>query len=147
MAPRRKSRPVSRAAKIRHQLALDAANVMLRIVGRQHEMVGLFSRLRDRSPMLEAIRTSFLTITFSDLAQLEVAEQKAVNKFYELLDELRWYLQYTEDMPTQVLLKVAVFVGRLETSHRHLTLAIGPSTADGAPVVEAEVVGKRRVSS
>ena len=109
-------------------------------------MVSLFSRLRDRSPMLEAIGSSFSSITFSDLATLEPVEQTAVNQFYELLDELRWYLQYTEDMPTQVLLKVAVFVGRLETSHRQLTLVIGPASADGAPVVEAEVVGKRRGS-
>ena len=145
MASRRKSRP-SRATQIRHQLALDAANVLTRIVSRQHEMVGLFSRLRDRSPMLEAIRSSFVTITFSDLAELSVVEQKSVNAFYELLDELRWYLQYTEDMPTQVLLKVATYVGKLQTSHRELIVVIGPASADGAPVVEAQVVGKRRVS-
>jgi hypothetical protein len=145
MASRRKSRP-SRATQIRHQLALDAANVLTRIVGRQHEMVALFSRLRDRSPMLEAIRSSFLTITFSDLAELSVVEQKSVNAFYELLDELRWYLQYTEDMPTQVLLKVATYVGKLQTSHRELSVVIGPASADGSPVVEAQVVGKRRVS-
>ena len=145
MASRRKPKP-SRATQSRHQLALDAANVLTRIVSRQHEMVGLFSRLRDRSPMLEAIRSSFLTITFSDLAELSVVEQKSVNAFYELLDELRWYLQYTEDMPTQVLLKIATFVGKLETSHRALSLVIGPASADGAPVVEAEVIGTRRVS-
>ena len=139
MASRRKPKP-SRAIQIRHQLALDAANVVTRIVSRQHEMVGLFSRLRDRSPMLEAIRSSFLTITFSDLAELAPIEQKAVNAFYELLDELRWYLQYTEDMPTQVLQKVAIYVGRLETGHRQLVAAIGPPTADGVAVVEARVV-------
>lgn len=146
MASRRKPKP-SRATQIRHQLALDAANVLTRIVSRQHEMVGLFSRLRDRSPMLEAIRSSFLTITFSDLAELSVVEQKSVNAFYELLDELRWYLQYTEDMPTQVLLKVATFVGKLQTSHRQLVVVIGPASAEGAAVVEAVVVSKRRVSS
>lgn len=144
-AARRKSKP-SRATQIRHQLALDAANVLTRIVGRQHEMVVLFSRLRDRSPMLEAIRSSFLTINFSDLAELAPFEQTAVNAFYELLDDLRWYLQYTEDMPTQVLLKVATFVGKLQTSHRELVVVIGPASADGSPVVEAEVVSKRRVS-
>jgi hypothetical protein len=147
MAPRRKPRAVTRAAHVRHLLALDAANVMKRIVTRQHEMVALFSRLRDRAPMLEAIRSWYLTITFSDLAELEPLEQTTVSRFYELLDELRWYLQYTEDMPTQVLLKVATFIGRLETGHRQLVVAIGPASADGAPVVEAQVVSKRRVSS
>ena len=147
MAPRRKSKPADdRATHVRHLLAVDAANVIGRLVSRQQEMVALFSRRRDRTPMMDAVRSWFLSITFSELSVLPPAEQKAVSLFYELLDELRWYLQYTEDMPTQVLLKIATFVGKLETSHRALSLVIGPASADGAPVVEAEVIGKRRVS-
>lgn len=140
--PRRKptARESDRTVHVRHLLALDAANVVQRLVARQHEMVALFSRKRDRTPMMEAVRSVFLTITFGELSLLTPAEQKAVALFYELLDELRWYLQYTEDMPTQVLTKVGLYVGRLETSHRDLVAAIGPSTADGVAVVEARVV-------
>lgn len=141
VAPRRKSsKAVDRATHVRHLLAVDAANVIARLVVRQHEMVALFSRRRDRTAMMEAVRSWFLSITFGELAQLEPAEQKSVSLFYELLDELRWYLQYTEDMPTQVLQKVALYVGRLETSHRQLVAAIGPPSADGVAVVEARVV-------
>ncbi len=140
--PRRKppARDHDRSVHVRHLLALDAANVVQRLLARQHEMVALFSRKRDRTPMMEAVRSVFLTITFGELALLSPAEQKAVGLFYEMLDELRWYLQYTEDMPTQVLTKVALYVGRLETSHRDLVAAIGPPTADGVAVVEARVV-------
>jgi hypothetical protein len=141
MAPRRSA---GRSARIRHLLALDAANVVGRLASRQHEMVALFSRLRDRSPMLEAIRSCFPSIAFSELATLAIGEQKAVNAFYELLDELRWYLQYTEEMPTQVQLKVGTYVGRLEACHRALSLVIGPVSADGAAVVEAQVVARRK---
>ncbi|MBS1153463.1 MAG: hypothetical protein H6Q89_5161 [Myxococcaceae bacterium] len=141
MAPRKKSKAVDeRATHVRHLLAVDAANVIERLVTRQQEMVALFSRRRDRTPMLEAVRSWFLSITFAELSLLPPAEQKAVSLFYELLDELRWYLQYTEDMPTQVLQKVALYVGRLETCHRQLVAAIGPSSADGVAVVEARVV-------
>lgn len=141
--PRRKPaapRENDRTVHVRHLLALDAANVVQRLVARQHEMVALFSRKRDRTPMMEAVRSVYASITFGELALLTPAEQKAVALFYELLDELRWYLQYTEDMPTQVLTKVALFVGRLETSHRDLVAAIGPSSADGVAVVEARVL-------
>jgi hypothetical protein len=50
-------------------------------------------------------------------------------------------------MPTQVLLKVSTYVGKLQACHRQLEVVIGPASSDGEPVVEAEVVGKRRVSS
>ena len=142
MAPRKKTAGPERPAHVRHLLAVDAANVVRRILARQEEMVALFSRRRDRTPMMEAVRSWFLSITFGELALLEPAEQKAVSQFYELLDELRWYLQYTEDMPTQVLQKVALYIGRLETSHRKLVAAIGPPSADGVAVVEARVVRK-----
>lgn len=140
MAPRRKRKTPDPSPRVRHLLAVDAANVMQRIITRQNEMVALFSRRRDRTPMMEAVRSWFLSITFGELALLEPAEQKAVSLFYELLDELRWYLQYTEDMPTQVLQKVGIYVGRLETTHRQLVAAIGPASADGIAVVEARVV-------
>ncbi len=140
MARRKTKVADERAPQVRHLLAIDAANVIQRLVSRQHEMVALFSRRRDRTPMTEAVRSWFLTINFAELVVLPAAEQKAVSLFYELLDELRWYLHYTEDMPTQVQTKVGIYVGRLEASHRQLVAAIGPPSADGVAVVEARVV-------
>ena len=137
MARRKTKVADERAPQVRHLLAIDAANVIQRLVSRQHEMV---SRRRDRTPMTEAVRSWFLTINFAELVVLPAAEQKAVSLFYELLDELRWYLHYTEDMPTQVQTKVGIYVGRLEASHRQLVAAIGPPSADGVAVVEARVV-------
>lgn len=142
MPPRRKPQK-DPAVPVRHLIALDAANVVARLVARQQEMVALFSRKRDRTPMMEAVRSVFASITFGELARLEPIEQRAVSAFYELLDELRWYLQYTEDMPTQVLTKVGLFVGRLEAAHRTLVVAIGPASSDGVAVVEAKVVASR----
>ncbi|MBX5480300.1 MAG: hypothetical protein IRZ16_00405 [Myxococcaceae bacterium] len=128
---------------MRHLIALDAQNVLRRLRARAEEMVSLFSRLRDRTPMIETARTWFLTITFSELSLLEPAEQKAVNAFYDALDELRWYLQYTEDMPGQVQTRLSQLLRALEEQHRALTLAIGHPDAEGARVVDAEVVRKK----
>lgn len=138
---RRKRKSVEATARIRHLIALDAANVMRRLLARHQEMVALFSRLRDRNPMLETVKSWFLTISFADLSILSPSEQGAVNAFYMKLDELRWYLQYTEDMPNQVQLRVAQHVLALELAHRKLSAVIGPPDAEGAPVVDAEVVG------
>ncbi len=44
-----------RAARTRQLIALDATNVMRRLAARQEEMIALFSRLRDRAPLLQTL--------------------------------------------------------------------------------------------
>lgn len=114
--------------------------VMTRLSRRHAEMVQLFSRLRDRGPLVAAVHSWFQTITFTELSQLEPHEQSAVNVFYELLGDLRWYLQYTEEMPLQVQQRVVKFVRELQKAHRVLTDVIGPADGEGAAVIEAQVV-------
>jgi hypothetical protein len=133
------------AARVRHLVAIDAANLMARLNKRNDAMVSLFSRLRDRTPMLQTVHSWFLTVDFSELAALEPFEQNAVNQFYGHVGELRWYLQYTEDMPALVRQKVTTFVLRLQDAHVRLTQVIGAPDADGAPVVEGEVVTEAQV--
>ncbi len=143
MAPRRKKRTLDEAARVRHLVSVDAANVMRRLRARQGEMVKLFSRLRDRGPLLGVIHSWYWSITFAELKVVEPFEQKAINEFYEMLGELRWYLQYTEDMPVQVALRITTLARQLEGFYRRLVEAIGPPDGEGAPVVDAEVVGAR----
>ena len=138
--PKKKVLSTELAARVRHLVALDAANLMARLLSRHEPMVSLFSRLRDRNPMMQTVNSWFLSVDFKELAALEPFEQNAVNQFYSLVGELRWYLQYTEDMPALVRQKVANFVRRMSEAHVKLTAIIGPPDADGAPVVEGEVV-------
>jgi hypothetical protein len=133
------------AARVRHLVALDSANLMARLSKRNDAMVSLFSRLRDRTPMLQTVHSWFLTVDFSEMVALEPFEQNAVNQFYAQVSELRWYLQYTEDMPALVRQKTTAFVLRLQQAHLRLTQVIGPPDADGAPVVEGEVVVEAQV--
>jgi hypothetical protein len=137
MAARRKTAGAAR--RVRHLVSLDAATIMARLRGRQEEMVSIFSRTRDRSPLLGAIHSLQQTMTFTDLVSLEPAEQRAVSQFYETLGELRWYLQYTEDMPLQIRQRVTLAMTELETNHRRLVQAVGAPDGDGAPVVDGTV--------
>ncbi len=136
---RRKTK-LDQPARIRHLIALDAANVMKRLNARRDEMVTLFSRLRDREPLLVAVHTWFVTITFEELALLDPPEQKAVSIFYEALADLRWYLQYTQDMPGKLQQYLDQHLRELDELCRALTAAIGPPDAKGGKVVEAKVV-------
>ena len=132
---------------MRHLLSLDAANVMARLAARQDEMVSLFSRLRDREPLLEPLESWFSSIAFAELVALSPAEQRAANGYYEQLGQLRWYLQYTEDMPGQVQLKLSALLRKLEVAHAQLVAALGPPDASGAPVINAEVVQQQKTAA
>jgi len=146
MARRPKHAP--QAVRIKNLIALDAGNVVRRLEARREEMVALFSRLRDREPLLSTINTWFRTVGFGDLAQLELGEQAAVNQFYECLDELRWYFTYTEDMPSTAHQTLNTLQRRLQECHGLLLSALGPPAGvDGTTVVEAEVVRRGTAST
>ena len=134
---------MARPTRVRHLVALDAQNVMTRLVERGPEMVTLFSRHRDRGSLLGPLESWFDTVEFSSLEVLSPTEQRAISAFYETLSAVRWYLEFTEDMPLQVQQKLNVFVRTLHGRHRELVAAIGSSEDDGAPVITARVVRAR----
>ncbi len=123
-------------AKVRHLLSLDAHQVMRRLESKQDEAVGLFSRLRTREGLVDLCRSLFTTVTFSELARLTPREQRAVHAFHDLLHQLRWYVSYTEDMPSTVKTTVLQYVRRLDERHRTLSAVIGPPEAGGHPVID-----------
>ncbi len=137
MPVKKTSTQLEHARRVRHLIALDASAVMLRLINRIDEMIALFSRARNRTPMLETTDAWFFSITFGDLAALTAVEQRAVNAFYAQLSELRWYLSYTEDMPSSLREKVLLRLKQLETAHRVLVQAIGAPEGDGFAVVQA----------
>ncbi len=115
---------VDAAARVRNLIALDAANLMARLEERAGEMVALFSRLRDRAPLLTVLSSWFTTATFGDLAALSPAEQSAVDAFYRVVSDLRWYVQYTEDMPLQLERRIGLSIARLRDGHAQLNAAL-----------------------
>lgn len=139
----RRPKPTPHAKRVRHLIALDAQNAMTRLAARHEEMVQLFSRHRDRSALLRPLKSWFTDIAFADLVVLGTREQRAVNAFYECLEGLRWYLEFTEDMPGQVQLKLGQHLRGLRKSYEALTHTIGLPEADGAPVVEALLVARQ----
>jgi hypothetical protein len=124
-------------ARVRHLIALDAQDVFLRIRDQHEEAVALFSRLRTRDALTDLCRTLYASITFADLARLSPAEHKVIAAFYACVEQLRWYVRFTEDMPSTVKSTVAQFHRRLEHLHRELTIALGPPEADGHRTVNA----------
>lgn len=126
------------ARRVRHLLVLDATTLLTRLSAHSDEMIRLFSRLRDRSPLLTATHTLWPSVGFDSLATLPAVEQRAAVVFFELVGELRWYLSYTEDMPTQLRSAVAGFIERLQQACAALIGVLGPLEADGERIVDAQ---------
>jgi hypothetical protein len=137
MARRRKADEV--AARVRNLFALDATGIMRRLEARRDEMFVLFSRLRSREPLLSAIASRYGVAAVQGLLHLTVQEQAVVDRFYERLDDLRWYFTYTEDMPGTASQTFSTLYRRLEEAHRALLLTLGPpAPPDGVTVVDAK---------
>ena len=124
-------------AKVRHLLSLDAAAVMKRLEQKQDEAVSLFSRLRTREPLIELCRSRFVTTGFAELVRLSAKEQQAICAFHDVLGELRWYVSYTEDMPSTVRTTVSQLARRLDELHHRVRATLGPPEGEGHPVIDA----------
>lgn len=142
MAARRRQTKAEKArARIAHLIALDAFHIVRRLTTRAEEMVTIFSQRRSREPLLETLASRFDHLRFEDVVQLEIPAQDAVSAFYELLDEVRWYARYTEDMPLQVRRAMVGFQSRLTLARDALMEALQlPLGQDGPVVVDVEVV-------
>lgn len=106
--------------RVRNLIRLDAANIIGRLDARKGEMIALFSRLRDRSALLEPLKSWFPSATFHELRALETVEQNVANDFYEAVERLRWYFQYTDDMPGTAQQVFEVHHRRLREAHQRL---------------------------
>lgn len=83
-------------------LKVDSFNLMNRIIERQEEYLNDFSLKRDRAIFAEIFYNRYATTSMNDLAQLPIEIIELANDFYTQVDNLRWYLMHTQDMPNTI---------------------------------------------
>lgn len=120
-------RRTSRADRVRHLIVLDAQSVVRRLNAQLSAMIELFSRHRDRDPLLAPLRSWLPGATFDALAELEPDEQRATAAFLEELEALRWYCRYTSDMPNTAQQRLTRFASQLEIAADRLIRALRPT--------------------
>jgi hypothetical protein len=83
-------------------LRLDAKNVFSRIRDRKNEYLEIFAlrRTREHFPMI--FNNRYEKTTVSDLAHCSTDLIELLDQFYTLVDDIKWYLFKTEDMPNTV---------------------------------------------
>lgn len=100
---------------------IDARNLYNRIKDRQHDYIEIFSLKRSRSVFKDVFKNRYDKATSFDLSHCTQEIIISLDQFYQCVDELFWYLKYTQDMPNTIedelgrkLIKMKQFYQQLE---------------------------------
>lgn len=100
-------------------LATEMRRVVDDLVRRRDLLVQIWGHRRVRAPFLDTVFSRYRTLGMDDLLLLEETQLARVERFYSELDDLRFYLAYTQDMPralTQTLDSSIARLARAATS-------------------------------
>lgn len=105
-------------------LKLDAQRLFERIKYRSPEYMYEFSLKRTRDHFPAVFNNRYETTTIRDLMLCGQEVIAGLDHFYSKVDEMRWYLNHTQDMPNRVEDKVHAYVRELEKLFETLNLFI-----------------------
>ncbi len=111
-------------------LRLDAQRLYERIKYRQTEYMTLFSLKRTRGHFKYIFKNRYEDIPIDSLRILDSDLLEALDYFYHQVDEMRWYLYFTEDMPGKVSDFIDHYVTELDSAFEQLQNAFGNSIDD-----------------
>ena len=83
-------------------IKLDANNLYSRIKSRRDDYLRVFSMKRTRQHYNEVFKNKYMDTPLSDLKLIKDETVLILDEFYSRANNLKWYLEYTEDMPTQI---------------------------------------------
>lgn len=101
---------------------LDAHNLLQRIKSRRKEFVDIFAMRRTREHFAWVFSSRYDRATIKDLAHCSSETIAALDQYYGLVDEMKWYLFQTEDMPNTVEETIFRLTKRLDKLHSTLAL-------------------------
>lgn len=118
---------------------LDAQNLLARIKTRRKEFVEVFAMRRTREHFPWIFSSRYEKATIKDLAHCSSETIAALDQFYGLVDEMKWYLYQTEDMPSTVEETVFRLTKRLEKLHATLALYLDAEMSLDDAVSDADI--------
>ena len=112
------------AQRILTLIKLDASHLLERIRDRKTEYVEVFAlrRTRDHFPLV--FKSRYDEATIRDLSHCSTETISVLDQFYSMVDDLKWYLFVTEDMPNTVDDYVSRKIIRLTKLHEMIILYI-----------------------
>ncbi|RME05020.1 MAG: DNA-binding protein [Deltaproteobacteria bacterium] len=125
-----------RRDRVLHLLRSDAVGLMHRLLSRKREICAIWSRERLRRPFLQTLRTRFHDVGFETLLCLSVPELRAFQNFYDEVERLTWYLEYTQDMPTTLERVLEQSLNRIRRHFVTLMKTVGGEELDMVALLE-----------
>lgn len=105
-------------------LKLDARRLFERIKYRAPEYMYDFSLKRSRDHFPEIFTNRYDSVSIKDLMLCSQEVIAGLDQFYSKVDEMRWYLNHTQDMPNRVEDKIQAHIRELERLYETLNLYI-----------------------
>lgn len=105
-------------------LKLDALRLFERIKLRAPEYMYEFSLKRTRDHFPDIFRNRYEQVNIRELGLCSQEVIAGLDQFYTKVDEMRWYLNHTQDMPNRVEDKLHHHIKELEKIFQTLNLYI-----------------------
>lgn len=105
-------------------IKLDAKRLYERIRYRAPEYLFIFSSKRTREHFKDIFKNKYKDVSIEDLKMIGQEVIIALDEFYNLVDEIHWYVNSTEDMPGTVDDKVNKWIVKLTPIYQKLCLYI-----------------------
>jgi Mg2+ and Co2+ transporter CorA len=105
-------------------LKLDSKRLFERIKYRAPEYMYDFSLKRSRDHFPEIFTNRYDSVAIKDLLLCGQEVIVGLDQYYSKVDEMRWYLNHTQDMPNRVEDKIHSHIRELERFHDTLQLYI-----------------------
>jgi hypothetical protein len=97
-----KSRNTESSQRVLLLLKIDANNVFERIKSRKSDYLEIFALRRTREHFPSIFNNRYEQTTIEELSHCSTELITALDKFYTPVEEMKWYLFKTEDMPNTV---------------------------------------------
>lgn len=105
-------------------LKLDSRRLFERIKYRVSEYMYEFSLKRSREQFREIFTNRYDSVLIKELMLCGQEVIAGLDQFYSKVDEIRWYLNHTQDMPNRVEDKLQSHIRELEKLYNTLNLYI-----------------------
>jgi len=110
-------------------LKLDAKHSFERIKYRKPEYLFTLSSKRTREHFKEIFYNRYSECTIDQLIGCSQEVIIELDHYYSLVDNMKWYLNHTEEMPLSIEEQVEKFISKLERSYSTLELYLNAELA------------------
>lgn len=103
---------------------LDATAIYQRLSDRWREAVRIYASKRTQQHFSELFKTKYDSLAISEMKYLGAEVIVELNRFYEKVGELQWFLYHTEEMPAAVEDTLSRKLVELKSHLENLTLYV-----------------------